>query len=76
MPMHFGILELSLAAGSFGLGLLSGRLSAYFFRKAKQAAAENGPVTLKVKGIREPLVIPEHYNSAAVDKILSQMEIA
>lgn len=70
------ISELALFVGWFAMGLLTGTFFAYWSRRKARIRAESGPLTVKVKGLNEPIVIPEHYNSAAVDKLLRQLEIA
>jgi hypothetical protein len=79
MTADLGIEQLSLTivalVSGFTLGILSGAIKDWLARHARRKAVESGPVTVKVKGIKDPIVIPEHYNSAAIDKLLRQLEI-
>lgn len=72
---QLSVTVVALVSG-FTMGILTGVLKDWRARRAKEKALDSGPVTVKVKGVKEPIVIPEHYNSAAIDKLLKQLEIA
>ena len=75
MNTAFSIWEFSLVAGSFALGVVAAGVYTLLARRATRQPTA-GPLTVKVKGVNELIVIPEHYNSAAIDKLLRQLEIS
>ena len=64
--------ELALVAGSFISGVVASGITRLLLRKAKRS----GPLLLKRKGTDETVLIPEHYNADAVDKLLKQLKAA
>jgi hypothetical protein len=66
--------QLAVAIISFAGGIASSAVAMYLRRRLNKATA-SGPLTVQVKGSKEPIVIPEHYNAEAVDKLLHQLQI-